>query len=158
MKLITLILAISVVAFSSAAIAQEDSTSTATNPAETVQENTTVKKDNVRRAHFTTSVVDREPVDELAAIPPDAATICFFTELVNLAGETVTHRWLHNGEPVAEVTIEIGGPRWRAYSQKTLPAVNTGSWAVEIVDSYGDTVHRAELAIGERPKEPVASE
>jgi zona occludens toxin (predicted ATPase) len=158
MKSITLILAALAVMFSSAVFAQDDSTSTATKPEETAKETSTAATDNVRRAVFTTSVVDKEPVDELASIPSDAGKICFFSQVVNLTCETITHRWLHNGKAMAEVTINIGGPRWRAYSRKTLPGFGTGSWSVEIVDGYGNTLHRAELAYDNRPQEPAATE
>lgn len=167
MKSTTLILAALAVMFATAVFAQDDSTSTAKDDSTSTSTSTATKteepakvdptapNENVRRAVFTTSVVDREPVDELASIPPEVNKICFFSEVVNMTGETIKHRWLHNGEPMAEVTINIGGPRWRAYSRKTLPGFGTGTWSVEIVDSYGNTLHRAELAYGDSPQDPI---
>lgn len=94
---------------------------------------------HVARATFTTEVVDNEPVDELETVPADAETLYFFTEIVDLQGETITHRWTHDGEIVAEVPIEIGGPRWRVHSSKSLPESLSGIWTVQVMDST-DTV------------------
>jgi len=105
-----------------------------TTEVESMEENT-----HVARSTFTTEVVENEPVDELEAIPAEAETVCFFTEIVDLKGETITHRWTHQGEVVAEVPIEIGGPRWRVHSIKNLPESSSGIWTVQVVDS-ADTV------------------
>ena len=158
MKSIILILAAGAVMLCSAVLAQDDSTSVDTPPEASLTEDPSVTNDNVRRAVFTTNVVDREPVDELKSIPGDAGQFCFFSEIVNLTGESITHRWIHGGETVAEVTFNIGGPRWRVYSSKTLPPDLTGPWTVEIVDGDGHTLQRATLAHDDRPQEPAASE
>jgi hypothetical protein len=111
-------------------------------PAPTEQSATT---DNIRRAVFATDVVDREPIDELKTLTSDANKICFFTEIVDFEGGSITHRWIYNGETAAEVTFDIGGPRWRVYSSKNLTPEWVGTWAVEIVDGKGNTVNRAEF-------------
>ena len=106
--------------------------------------------DNVRRAVFATDVVDREPIDELDSLTIDANQICFFTEIVDFEGGSITHRWIHNGEIAAEVTFDIGGPRWRVHSRKLLAPDGTVAWAVEIVDGNGNTIGRAEFVYYER--------
>lgn len=158
MKSIMWILATGAVMFSSAVLAQDESASPDTPPKVAVTQASSVVNDNVRRAVFTTNVVDREPVDELDSIPRDAANVCFFSEIVNLTGGSITHRWIHGGETMAEVTFDIGGPRWRVYSSKNLDPDRKDSWTVEIVDSVGSTLQRVTLGHDNRPQEPAVNE
>ncbi|MDH3198654.1 MAG: DUF2914 domain-containing protein [Candidatus Krumholzibacteria bacterium] len=93
--------------------------------------------DAIKRAVFTTGVVDREPVDQLDSLSTSADSVYFFTEVVGMEGEQVTHRWLRDGETMVEVTIDVGGPRWRVYSKKTFLLEWTGTWTVEVLDGEG---------------------
>ncbi|EAR09427.1 DUF2914 domain-containing protein [Reinekea blandensis] len=93
----------------------------------------------VARHQFTTAVEDREPVDALT----DAMNInpmYYFTELKGFEGTVVTHRWMYNGEQMANVTFNVGGPRWRVYSSKQLLPEWDGDWTVEVVDEQGQVV------------------
>jgi hypothetical protein len=71
----------------------------------------------------------------------DVDTLWFFTEIVDHAGGSITHRWLSQGKIRAEVTFQIGGPRWRVYSSKIIPSGHTDSWTVEIVNGDGKVLH-----------------
>lgn len=95
----------------------------------------------VERALFTSAVVDREPVDAVVLVEDGQRDITFFTELRQLAGRTVTHRWERDGEVVAEVPFEVGGPRWRVHSRKTLLPSQAGRWSVVVVDESGWVLH-----------------
>ena len=97
----------------------------------------------VERAIFTSQIVDREPVDEVAVVDTNLQEILFFTELRQLAGRTVTHRWEYEGEVMAEVRFEVGGPRWRVFSKKSLSPSQTGKWTVVVVDESGWALHAA---------------
>ena len=99
----------------------------------------------VARTAFTTEVVEREPVDRLESIPEDLDKVYFFTEFVDMTGESVVHRWLYDGEIVAEVPIEIGGPRWRAYSIKTLAPQWNDGLVVQVIDGEGQVLEEAQL-------------
>ena len=94
-----------------------------------------VAKGSVARGVFTTAVVDREPQDELESLPNDHAQVYFFTELKDLAGQQVTHRWEWNGQVMAEVTFDVGGDRWRTHSSKNLQPIWLGEWTVTVVDA-----------------------
>jgi hypothetical protein len=101
-----------------------------------------VESASVARAVLTGAIVDREPaapVDTLVA-PDDS--LYFFTELVGMEGQTVTHRWKHGEEVMAEVPITVGAPRWRAFSKKRLIPAWAGVWTVEVVDANGSVVSR----------------
>ena len=96
------------------------------------------QKGRVARAIFTSAIVDREPVDNLTAVSGGAQRVFFFTDLRELAGQIVTHRWEYNGKVMAEVTFKVGnGARWRVYSSKNLLPEWTGQWTVVVSNESG---------------------
>ena len=97
---------------------------------------------SVAKSAFTTEIVDRDPVDDLDSVSTDIKQIYFFTDIRNMSGNRVTHRWLHGGETRAEVSFNVGGPRWRVHSSKNLVAEWVGDWTVEVVDSAGTVIHK----------------
>jgi len=92
---------------------------------------------SVARSVFTSAIEDREPVDEVRALENDATRIFYFTELVGMEGQTVTHRWEHDGQVMAEVPFDVRGARWRVYSSKTLDPSWLGAWRAAVVDAAG---------------------
>ncbi len=96
---------------------------------------------SVAKSVFTTEIVDREPVNDLNSFSTDIKQIYFFTDIRNMSGNRVTHRWLHSGETRAEISFTVGGPRWRVYSSKNLVAEWVGDWTVEVVNSAGTVIH-----------------
>lgn len=101
---------------------------------------TTTATGSVTRALFTTSVADREPVDEIKNLKNDANKIFFFTDIKGLAGQTITHRWEYNGQVMHEISFNIGASRWRVWSNKTLDPGWLGEWKVSVVDSTGNAI------------------
>lgn len=91
----------------------------------------------VARALFTTNVVEREPVDRVLVAGPDVDSIYFFTELRDMQGQVVSHRWEYNGEVVSTVKFEVKGPRWRVYSKRQLSPEQTGKWTAIVLDADG---------------------
>lgn len=92
---------------------------------------------NVARAQFTTGIETREPADRVTELGNSHSEVYFFTELTDLDGHTVTHRWEHGGEIMAEVSFDVRGPRWRVWSSKQLLPNWTGEWTVAVVDEAG---------------------
>jgi hypothetical protein len=92
---------------------------------------------SVARATITSDVQNREPVDSLSMVTTDDSKVFYFTEIQDMAGHTVTHRWEYNGQVMAEVDFEIGGPRWRVYSSKTMTPDWVGNWKVSVIDEDG---------------------
>jgi len=88
----------------------------------------------VVRAQFTTSIDNREPVDQVVVLSPPQVEVFFFTELANLEGRTVTHRWEYRGQVVSRVPFEVKGPRWRVYSKYILEPDQFGEWSVTVID------------------------
>ena len=99
-----------------------------------------VSSDSVARAQFTTNVIDREPVDDITELSNDSDKLFFFSELRGMTGQVVIHRWEYNGKVLAEVSFDIGGPRWRVYSSKNLLPSQVGEWKVSVVDGAGDVI------------------
>ncbi len=91
----------------------------------------------VARATFTNGVADREPLDSITEAANDSRTIYFFSELRNLSGETITHRWEHDGQVMAEIPFYVGGSRWRVWSSKNLEPSWVGEWKVSVTRSDG---------------------
>jgi hypothetical protein len=82
-------------------------------------------------------VADREPSDELSVVSSSLGRVYFFTELLDLGGQRVTHRWEQGGEVRAEVQFDVGGPRWRVWSSKQIPPEWAGEWRVAVLDEAG---------------------
>ncbi|HHJ14173.1 MAG TPA: DUF2914 domain-containing protein [Gammaproteobacteria bacterium] len=95
----------------------------------------------VARAAFTTGIVSREPKDRVLVLTPPAREIYFFTDLRNLKGHTVTHRWQFEGEVMSSVDFKVEGDRWRVYSRKSLPPGAFGEWSVTVLDDTGWPLH-----------------
>lgn len=99
------------------------------------------------RAQFTSDVQEREPVDEVSDFNAGDQTLYFFTEIENAAGETVTHRWLKDGEVMAEVPLQVGSDSWRTWSSKELLPEWEGEWTVEVVDAQGNTIAEESVTV-----------
>ena len=102
---------------------------------------------SIAREMYTTGVQDREPVDQITAVTADMSRVYYFTELRDLTGQRVTHRWEHAGQTVFEVPFEVGGARWRVWSSKELQSGLTGDWTVVVVDGNGTELSRTTLAV-----------
>ncbi len=102
---------------------------------------------SVARSQLTSSVRAREPVDRLSSRiaigERGQRKLFYFTELKDLNGETVFHRWEHDGRTMATLRFEVGGDRWRAYSSKTIPAKYSGDWRVVVANARGDVLASA---------------
>ena len=94
----------------------------------------------VTRAQFTSEVKNLEPLDSLMALSNDKTRIAYFTEIQDMAGQTVIHRWEYNGKVMAEVPFKVGAARWRVYSTKTLDPSWIGEWKASVVDSAGSSL------------------
>ncbi|MEN8177627.1 MAG: DUF2914 domain-containing protein [Pseudomonadota bacterium] len=95
----------------------------------------------VSRAQFTTGISNREPIDELVKVENSITSLFYFTELRNLDGRKVSHRWEHNGQVISEVSFMVEGPRWRVFSKKTLNPSMLGKWTVFVIDESGWPIH-----------------
>lgn len=102
---------------------------------------------DVARAQFTSEVRNREPVDEVSNFEAQSDPLYFFTEVKNAEGQTITHRWLHNGEVMAEVPLDVGSDSWRTWSSKELMPSWEGEWTVEVVDANGNVLEQQRVSV-----------
>ena len=95
----------------------------------------------VARSYLTSRMHGREPTDQLGSSVMLAGhqdrTVFYFTELRDLAGHTVLHRWELNGKVVTILPFEVKGQRWRIYSRNTLTSNEQGNWRVVVADTNG---------------------
>jgi hypothetical protein len=91
----------------------------------------------VARAQFTTQIVNREPVDDIAVVSPPVDAVFFFTDLRHMEGHTVFHRWEYNGQLISQKSFNVEGPRWRVFSKIVLEPGNYGEWSVTVLDETG---------------------
>jgi len=142
---LTLVCLLTLGLFSFTAIAQESGDTTSAPAASETETTTAPAMDNqhVARAVFTSSVENREPVDTISTLSNDKNRIYFYTDLRGLGGQTVTHRWEYDGKTMGEIKFNVGGPRWRVWSSKTLLPQWTGEWRVEILDGAGNKISEA---------------
>jgi hypothetical protein len=95
---------------------------------------------HVALARFTTAIENLEPVDAVTFLTNDTSKIHFFTDLRGLEGNTITHRWEHDGEVMADVPFEVRGARWRVWSSKSLQPQWLGSWTVSVLKADGEVL------------------
>lgn len=128
--------------------ANEPRTATATTGSDSGEGVEIVDPARIGRARLTSNVVNREPVDEVASPlqvtgPSGRDELYFFTEIRDMAGKTVTHRWEYGGNVVATIPFQVGSARWRVYSRKSLAPGYTGPWTVSATAADGTVLARA---------------
>ncbi len=119
-------------------------------PSEKAARASTAAHPEVARGIFTTRVVNKEPSDNLTEVPEDTQRIYFFTQLNDLKGETIRHRWDRNGIPQGESTFEVGNWHWRVWSLKTIGG-RAGKWTVKVLNGAGDVLGEYSIQVGSPP-------
>jgi len=90
-------------------------------------------------------VIDHVLVDEGSRFT-EGERVWFWTLVTDgAAGASIDHVWIHEGEEVLRVPLNVGGARWRTQSYKDLPPGATGRWAVEARDGNGRVLARGEF-------------
>lgn len=116
---------------------------TAATPPQSSSPNANAKV-SVTEAAIARSIADRMPSDTGSAFPASVGELYAWTKLTGAAGTTVHHVWYHGDTKAADVSIDVGGSPWRAWSKKMITPADTGTWRVEVTDGQGnllDTLH-----------------
>ena len=90
---------------------------------------------SVARAVFTTTIKDREPLDQVLSLSNRQDVVFYFSDLRNFQGQTVTHKWYYENELVNTVEFKVKGPRWRVFSKSAIEPQQIGKWKVVV---YGN--------------------
>lgn len=96
---------------------------------------------SVSRSAFTEAVVNREPKNRITELLNNKQYIYYFSEVKGMTGQTVTHRWLLNGNPMSEFKFNVGSTRWRIWSSMALKREWLGKWEVQVVDELDRVIH-----------------
>lgn len=100
----------------------------------------------VSNATFTSGVSDGAPVDYRQEFFRDTSVVYFYSELLDLQGQTVTHRWSLEGRMMQKVPIAVTSPRQTAWSKSVMQPEWAGNWAVDVVDQNGKVLNRSNFA------------
>jgi hypothetical protein len=95
---------------------------------------------SVKRFLLTGSVSNREPKGELNEISFTAdgsAAVWAYSEIIDKKGSRFKYVWLHGGNRIATIPVNVGSNRWRSYSSKLINQSMRGAWRVELQDSEG---------------------
>lgn len=92
---------------------------------------------NISQAVFAKSIEDRVPSQIITEADNSLRKIYFFTNIRNLSGDKITHRWSYKDKVKAEISFDIKGNRWRVWSSKNLWHTWTGQWKVEVLNQHG---------------------
>jgi hypothetical protein len=83
-----------------------------------------------------TGVENRAPVGAAETFPAATPKLFCYTKLSGgKEGDTIVHKWSHDGKVVSEVTLKVNGSPWHTFSSKTLGEDAAGAWTVEVVQN-----------------------
>lgn len=93
---------------------------------------------SLAQSRFAMAIADRTPIGQApTSIPTDHDAVFFFNDIRNGKNQTMLHRWYYQNELVSEVSLAIGGDRWRTWSRKRLGQRRSGDWKIEVVTRDG---------------------
>jgi hypothetical protein len=125
-----------------------------TNTTQTAESNLTndetshVENEHVARAQLTSAIVRREPIDNITSLSlADDKQLFYFTQINQLKDKMISHRWRLNGKVMAQVSLSIGGDKWRTYSSKTFNNSMLGRWEVAVLDENENVLSVTEFDV-----------
>src|SRR5512132_3718133 len=82
-----------------------------------------------------------DPINSpIVVAPGQEKSVVLYTELRDLAAQTVFPRWQRGGQTMAVIPFRVGGDRWRVHSSKRMTSALKGQWQVVVTDSRGATL------------------
>lgn len=104
----------------------------------------------VTRAVACLEVKDREPVSIDSVFSNRVEQIYCFTHVEGASEPTeIQHVWIHEGEEMARVSLQVRSASWRTYSSKKMLPSWTGEWKVEVRDASGGLLKTVEFTLTE---------
>lgn len=101
-----------------------------------------VKDARVTRTMLVKGINNKEPFGEwnlpIKAEKDSAKGVFFFTEIKNMKGRVLYHRWYRDGKLIFKRKINILGKRWRVATSKTIPYSGKGRWEARLTDGSGN--------------------
>jgi hypothetical protein len=109
-----------------------------------------VAEPEISRAIFSTSLIEREPANDVEAVPHGEKSIFFFTEILNANATSVTHLWTYNDIEIARVKLNIGSDHWRTWSSKQIWHLTPGEVKVQVLDADNMILAEKKLTIAKK--------
>ena len=101
--------------------------------------------ENISNAEFAMEIKDRTPLNIIEELDNSFGKIYFFTNIRNLQGQSIRHRWIYKNKVMAEGEFDINGPRWRVWSSKNLWPTWLGEWSVEVLNANSEVLYKKEF-------------
>jgi len=101
---------------------------------------------SVANATFTSGVTDDAPIDFREEFFAETSVVYYYSELLDLSGQTVHYRWTLEGELMHDVPVHVTHERQAAWSWAEMQPDRTGNWTVEVVDEGGNVLDRRNFA------------
>jgi hypothetical protein len=106
-----------------------------------------ISQNAVSRAVITTGIVDHEPTDSISQVPSTTSKVFFFTQIKGMEGKTITHRWMKDGNRVADIRISIASDNFRCHSSRVVSG-KTGYWTAQVLDNDGKKLKEVAFTVG----------
>jgi len=110
-----------------------------------------IKTANIKRGVLAQKTINKEPSGEVnlpfLVNKENARSITYFTELLNMKGNSVYHEWIMGGKLIYKRKINILGNRWRVSTRKLFTYASTGEWQVRVVSEQGDILHELSFSV-----------
>lgn len=106
---------------------------------------------NVAMMEFGNDIVDRKLMGESTFFESTVGRVYCFTRITG-AQDTVKirHVWFHENDEKERIELEVRSPNWRTWSYKTIPAIWTGDWRVEVWDENNKVLARKTFTVREK--------
>ncbi len=95
---------------------------------------------SVSSGTFTSNVVNGVPDDYRQAFDTSTRNIYYVSEVLDLQGQKVIHRWKLEGKVMQEVPISVERARQSVWSKSVMQPDWTGDWTVEVVNGRGKVI------------------
>ncbi len=115
------------------------------------QSSVTSSDPRITRALLTSGLNNKEPLDNISSFitvnENKAQGVYYFTEIMNMKGQRLSHHWLWNNKMIYKKTFNILGNRWRAATSKLIPYSKAGLWRVKLVNEKGDSLNEINFEV-----------
>ncbi|MCK5830951.1 MAG: DUF2914 domain-containing protein [Methylococcales bacterium] len=113
-----------------------------------------LKEGEVSRALLSRGMKNREPIDKITSsihVGQEAAIkLYYFTEIIDMEGQTLYHHWIREGESIFKREIKVLGRRWRASTNKFIQYFNQGEWKVVLENEDGVVLNEIQFEVIEK--------
>lgn len=106
---------------------------------------------SVLNATFTSDVADGAPVDFRESFDASTGSVYYYTEVLDLHGQTIVHRWKREGKVMQTVPIRVQRQRQAVWSKSVMQPEWTGAWTVDVVNGAGEVIETDNFAYNPAP-------